>query len=98
MGVYDLGLISDEFWKLTFGQIRALMQRKKVEFYLGRFDIASLYALTYNIASSDKKISVHDYLGDSPFESEKQKPEKIKTETFKEAFARIFPMGAEKKK
>jgi len=98
MGVYDLALKSDEFWKLTFGQIRALMQRKKVEFYLGRFDIASLYALTFNIASTEQKISVHDYLGASPFESAtKKKPEKIKTETFKEAFARIFPIAGNKK-
>lgn len=79
----------NDFWELTLGQFYKLCDRRAIEFYQCRFDIAYFHSTFFN-ANSKQKISVKNIIGDFPDLSDVDK-RKESVKAIKEAFKQIFP-------
>ena len=65
--MYDLGLSSEQFWSLTFGQFYKLQDRHELLRYYRRSDIASLHATLINCHSpKGRRYRAEDLIGPLP--------------------------------
>jgi len=74
---------------LTFGQFQQLLFRQKLDIYIKRYDLSSIYALVYNI-SQTKKISITEVLGEHP-SVDYEPPKKPSGASILQSFQSILP-------